>query len=186
MKLKTAALLAEIVSGFAIVVTLVVLIFEVRDNTSAVRAATRESIVDRVERITLNVATNADLATLLAGDGGFDELSSTSGADLTSGESLQLRAFITAILRNSEEAYFQVAEGRLDDAYFEGRIQGILRFISFGSGAEIYESQKAAGVYDDEFTRRIDEAIAVSTEICIKDDAGIKLNIEIHRGCGPG
>ncbi len=44
MKLEKWALIAEIVSGVAIVVTLVILIFEVRGNTSAVQIATIDNV----------------------------------------------------------------------------------------------------------------------------------------------
>ncbi len=128
MKLKKLALIAEIVSGVAIVVTLIVLVSGIRDNTSAVRAASRQSIAERVEHITLTVATNRDLLELLA---------APDGIELTPVDDLQLRSFLVAILRNSEEAYLQVQEGRLEEEYFDRRIASILRFVSTGVGAEL-------------------------------------------------
>lgn len=46
LKLSEWASIAEIVSGIAIIVTLVVLIAEVRGNTTAVRAATYQNVSD--------------------------------------------------------------------------------------------------------------------------------------------
>lgn len=42
MKLERLALLAEVVGGAAIVISLIVLVLEVRQNTAAVRASTYE------------------------------------------------------------------------------------------------------------------------------------------------
>ena len=158
MKLEKAALVAEIISGVAIVVTLIVLVIEVRDNTDAMRAATRESLAERVERITMQVATDADFSEILARGTAF--ASTEPLGELTLAETVQLRAFISALLRNSEEAYFQMMEGRLDEPYFEGRIQGALRVLSSGTGREIYDGQKANGLYDKRFTDRLDREIA--------------------------
>ncbi len=74
-------------------------------------------------------------------------------------DDLQLRSFIVAILRNSEEAYLQVQEGRFEEEYFDRRITSILRFVSTGVGAEIYSSQKANNLYYQDFTDRLDQAI---------------------------
>jgi len=150
MKLERLALVAEIVSGIAIVVTLIVLVIEVRDNTNAVRAETRQSIAERVERITMTVATDDELAELV-----------TAAAN---GESdlfydLRVRAFVTAILRNSEEAYLQVQEGRLETDYFDARLQGVLFFLANGATNSIYADQKAGGLYDRKFTTAVDGAI---------------------------
>ena len=79
--------------------------------------------------------------------------------ELTPVDDLQLRSFIVAILRNSEEAYLQVQEGRLEEGYFDRRITSILRFVSTGVGAEIYSSQKANNLYYQDFTDRLDQAI---------------------------
>jgi hypothetical protein len=64
-KLSDWANLAEIVGSFAIVVTLVILIVEVRANTAATEAATRQSIAARTEVITLTTAATPSLALVL-------------------------------------------------------------------------------------------------------------------------
>ena len=48
MKLEKWALLAEIISGVAIVVTVIILIVEVRGNTTVLRATNRQSIAERI------------------------------------------------------------------------------------------------------------------------------------------
>ena len=150
MKLERLALIAEIVSGIAIVVTLIVLIIEVRDNTNAVRADTRQSIAERVERILLTVATDDELA---------DLMSAAVAGDLELVDDLRVRAFILTLLRNAEEAYLQVLEGRLDYEYLEARLQSMFFVLASGAGAAIYAEQKAGGVYNREFIEALDRAM---------------------------
>ena len=150
MKLERLALIAEIVSGIAIVITLIVLVVEVRDNTSAVRAETRQSLAERVERITMTVATDDELA---------DLVTAAASGDFELVDDLRVRAFVTAILRNTEEAFLQVQEGRLEPGYFAARLQGVLFVLANGATNSIYADQKAEGLYDREFTNALDGAI---------------------------
>ena len=156
-KLSQWASIAEITSSVAVVVTLIVLVIEVKDNTGAMQAATRQSTAGRIERLAMETASNPDLAALIVKDTGFKNVG-TSG-EYTLSETLRVRAFLTALLRNAEEAYFQMQEGRLDESYFQGRISAILAFVSAGGGAEIYCSFKATGNFDSGFTARIDNAL---------------------------
>jgi hypothetical protein len=105
----------------------------------------------------MEVATNPDLAALIVKDTGYESVGATGDYSLT--ETLQMRAFITALLRNAEEAYHQVQEGRLDESYFQGRISAVPVFVGMGAGAEMYCSLKAAGNFDSGFTDRIDEVL---------------------------
>ena len=105
----------------------------------------------------METASNPDLAALIAKDTGFKNVG-TSG-EYTLSETLRIRAFLTSLLRNAEEAYYQMREGRLDESYFQGRISAILAFVSDGGGAEIYCSFKANGNFDSDFTARIDMAL---------------------------
>lgn len=62
MKLEKLALIAEIVGGAAIVITLIVLIIEVRGNTEAVRAATYQDVADSITSIPAGIASDRDLS----------------------------------------------------------------------------------------------------------------------------
>ena len=62
MNLQKAALVAEIVGSIAVVITLVVLIFEVRGNTDAILAGNRQSVAARTGDFALTVAGNPELA----------------------------------------------------------------------------------------------------------------------------
>ena len=65
MKLDKWAVIAEIVGSFAVVVTLIVLIVQVRENTEVIQTTNRESATQRTEERTLAVALDPQFAQLL-------------------------------------------------------------------------------------------------------------------------
>ena len=71
-KLKYWSLIAEIVGGVAIVVTLVILVYELQRNTSAIQRATYSEITESVDEwratLTLNPEVRATLASLDNGE----------------------------------------------------------------------------------------------------------------------
>lgn len=61
MKLSHWAQLAEVLSGFAVVVTLVILIFEVSEYTDATRALSDGHAVERLNAWRFELASNPEL-----------------------------------------------------------------------------------------------------------------------------
>ena len=140
MKLSDWASIAEIASSVAVVVTLVILILEVRGNTAAMEAATRQSIAARTEAITLNTAMTPDLARIL-NDPNSVEAGTTEG--------WQLLSFYTTLLRHTEEAYLQWQEGRLDEEYFSRRAAGAFGAMESDAFRDAFEQLKSS--YDPGF-----------------------------------
>ena len=52
-KLQEYALLAEIISSIAILATLVILVFEMRENTEAIHSAKIQSLAERSQQLSL-------------------------------------------------------------------------------------------------------------------------------------
>ena len=113
MKLEKWALVAEIVSGFSIVITLIFLLFEVRANTEATLATTRQSLASRTEAFLLAQATSPAIAQL-AGKARRDE-------ELTYEELYQYAGQLGGLLRLAEEGYLQYLDGNLDAEYWRTR-----------------------------------------------------------------
>jgi len=109
-KLSDWANLAEIVSGVAIVVTLVFVIVEIRENTEAIRSSNRQSLASRGEQHMLARTESPELAQIVE--------KATSGQMLSVAERWIYRGYLGAIVRLTEEAYLQFEEGRLDEAYW--------------------------------------------------------------------
>jgi hypothetical protein len=117
MSLQKWSLLTEIAGSAAVVATLVVLIVQVKENTAAIEATTRESVAARIEQRTMLVATSPQFAELLARSRDADR----KGIQPGSGEELQLQQYYASVVTSLEEAYLQSLEGNLSGKFFEAR-----------------------------------------------------------------
>ncbi|GAB5540068.1 MAG: hypothetical protein Salg2KO_21710 [Salibacteraceae bacterium] len=108
-QLQRYALVAEIVSGLAVLITLVVLIVEVNENTETMKASTYDSIIADIADFRMDIATNDYLS-----EAGL--LSQTEGFESLSPLQLQRRkdTFITLFL-HFERAFVHWKAGNLDD-----------------------------------------------------------------------
>jgi len=107
LKLERTALIAEIIGSAAIVITLIVLIFQIRGNTEEMRAATLADLAARTQEIPLAAVMNPQWAGLLA--------RMQAGEELTSSEQMQHFLYLVVVLKLAEEAYIAYDDGRLDD-----------------------------------------------------------------------
>lgn len=148
-KLSDWASISEIIASIAVVISLVVLIFEVRGNTEALQSTNRQSIAARTEAIALSMSENPELARMLAEGPSNDA------------ESLQLVGYATAVLRNAEEAYLQYREGRLPEGYFRRRALGAIGVLRRYPGGWDWPVNRSA--YDPEFVQYFDDALSDET-----------------------
>ena len=109
MKLEKCALIAEIIGGFAIVVSLVVLIFEVRGTTDAIQAQTAQA--------TFGISTGSFYYP--EGNIALDKMQREES--LTVEEAAHAEALLSAIFTSFDNHYYQYRHGNLDqeihDAY---------------------------------------------------------------------
>ena len=113
MKLKKWALIAEIVGGIAIVISLIYVGYEISQNTSELRASNRQSIAERVEDFAIAAASNPELAAVMGRE--------VDPASLTPVQQQQLTMYNVAFYRSAEEAYLQFLDGSLSDEYWNTR-----------------------------------------------------------------
>jgi hypothetical protein len=148
MNLQKYALVAEIVGSIAVVVTLVVLIFEVRANTEAIRAGNRQSISERTGDFALAVAGNPELAGIQG-----QVLGNPT-------ETQQATSYMVTVLQLVQESYFLHRDGLLDDAIWRTRANFGLGNIRSEFGRARYDRIKQSGVLTPEFTQWLDAEIA--------------------------
>jgi len=112
-KLQYWALVAEIVGGFAVLVTLVLIVIGVGENTNAIKAATYDSLVADMGNWRMQNATNESLL-----EGNF--VQSTEGTDALSPIQLyQRRDAYISLFFIYERAFVQWEAGNLDDASWQ-------------------------------------------------------------------
>ena len=150
MNLQKWALVAEIVGSVAVVVTLVVLIFEVRGNTEALLAGNRQSIAARTGDFALTVAGNPELAAIQA-----QVLGATTSAEIQ-----QASSYMVATMQLVQESYFMYRDGLLDEAIWRTRANFAVGSVRSEFGRARYDRLKQSGVLVPEFTQWLDAEVA--------------------------
>ena len=147
MKLERLALIAEIFGGIAVVVTLVVLITQVHENTKALIAANRQSVASRTQDFIETIVTNPDIVALQA------DLMAQDPADH------QAANYIGAVLKLVEESYLQYRDGLLDEEYWQTRANFALANLRTERGRKLYGQMKTGGFLTPSFVEWLDHAV---------------------------
>ena len=158
MKLKKYAHISEIIASFAVVVTLIVLIVEIRENTAAIRATNRQSISARIEDRTMSIATSPELSRLLV------MVKEPGGIKIGSAEWAQLTSFYVGLITATEDAYLQYRDGRLERGFFEVRARRALLLLDNPNGRDFFRASKEAGHYVPEYMDWVDETFGFGSE----------------------
>jgi hypothetical protein len=104
-KLSNWASIAEIFASLAVVLTLVILIFGVRENTEVVRAGSFDDLLGDVNELALSIAANERLT------GIFRRYMNGESGDLTEDERFTLLILLRTAFRSLEKAYFAYQYG---------------------------------------------------------------------------
>jgi hypothetical protein len=127
MSLQDLANLGEFIGGIAVIVSLVYLAIQIRQNTQSLRAATFQTVADSISELVAPFATDSDLGRIfvagLQADGSLSE-----------DEERQFHFMLLGGLRRFENAYMQWRSGVLSDEQFEGFRNGMVRIIRSPGG----------------------------------------------------
>lgn len=127
--------IAELVGAVGVVVTLLYLAVQIRQNTKAFRAATFQSIIGYATGFAEGIARDGELATLfLAGMADVDALNET--------EKLRFHFQLVALLRRYENLHYLSRMGHLDDSQWEG-LRASLDFIMNNPGSHAWWTANA-------------------------------------------
>ena len=105
MKLEKLSSLIEALSSIAVVITLIVLIVEIRQNTEALNAQSRQSVLTSAQTQLLLAASQPDIVTSISKPGA-----------LTHEENVRLDVWLTASMRGREYAWLQYQNGLIDQS----------------------------------------------------------------------
>jgi hypothetical protein len=118
-KLQEYALIAEIISAVAIVLSLIFVGLELRSNTDATFSTNRQSLSSRFESMALTQASSPQLAEVM--------YKVRNEIELINEEDIVYAGYITANLRLTEEAFLQYRDGQLDEEYWQVRANSLLQ-----------------------------------------------------------
>lgn len=151
MKLEKTAAFAEIFSSVAIVVTLVILVFEVRGNTNTQQIANRQAIALRGQEMAILLIENPELNEALS--------KGRSGEDVTEAEQRIISNWVDAHHRLTEEAYNLFSDGQLEEKDWNIRAGMMLRNLSTETSRQIYYTKRDNGWFDLGYTNWMDQAL---------------------------
>jgi len=142
MSLDDLANLGEALGGIAVLVSLVYLALQIRQNTRTVRSTAFQQVVDSFSEISLAISQDRDLT----------ELFVRANAGLTSLdqiEQMRFRLVLLSFFRRAASVFFHSQQGTLQMDSWVG-IRESLKAILLSSGAREFWEQDA-GVFDPRF-----------------------------------
>jgi hypothetical protein len=146
-KLSDWASFAEIVSGIAVVVTLVFLVLSIRDNTATTRAAVYSDMIDEFNELGRSIFEDPELSRL------FDAYIDQTTAELEETEQRRLRKVALSEFRSYEKAYFNRQYGVIGDAEWERMQSGMC--LNYDRATSLGMQLGQIGVLTQEFRDHI-------------------------------
>jgi hypothetical protein len=141
-------------ANLAVIAGIVFLAAEIRQNTGAIRAQTRDAITEKQMEYYGWVATSPELARVFARGNtlGLSEL------DPSRGEPIMYIYAVSGILREYENSYYQYQQGLFSDEEFEVRLERWAVGMATRGWREVWERSRLG--YSSNFRAEIDRIVA--------------------------
>ena len=143
MDIQDLGAIGEFISSFVVVVTLVFLTFQLRQNTKAIRSTAFQEINQDQIRLTNDASSF------------FDLLKSADGIPLEGEDRARTAEFFYNVFRSYETAWYQNREGNLEDTAFEGHRRWMIWGLGNPSGISAWEEMRV--LFHPEFCTFVDE-----------------------------
>ena len=155
MTLNDLGNLGEAVSGFAVVISLLYVAYELRSNTRTIRATSAASSQDTVAEWTQALGANSAAAELLARAVDHGSLGS-----LTLAESMQVTMVLRSLVQRMESMYFRYEAGLLEERVWAVRRGWLAGFVKTPLVAEWWRVERESSIYTRDFIVHIEGAEA--------------------------
>jgi phosphoketolase len=154
MTLEDLGNLGEFIASTGVLVTLIYLAIQIRQNTSAVKIQTRQAIAE-AQFTNINVrATDPQLPMII--------MKTNRGEPLTEEEDSRLYFHADATMRQFENFFSQYQAGVVSEKDWEALRQGMIRTLRADRPREIWSNLKPT--YNEEFAAAVDAALNEHTE----------------------
>lgn len=111
--LHQLAELAEVIAAVGVIVSLLYVATELRQNTRAIRAGTFQNMASMTAYLRSDVVNDPTFAAILV-------KASSEATNLTGVETLRLKSWFAAVLRQFEDLHYQYVDGTLDPGLWKG------------------------------------------------------------------
>jgi len=149
MKLEKLSALAELVSAVAIVVTLGYLAVQTRQNTTAVQAAVRQSMLVEDRELLFKTM---EFPFFAAGE--------YNGRELTRDEEVRLISYLIAFVRTRENEWLQYQNGVIDEATWATYRVPMQIILSQPFSRHWWEVRAQAGEFVEGFVNDVNDLLA--------------------------
>ena len=154
LTLEQASYLAEIFGVIAVVISLIYLSLQVKQNTRSMRIQTVHDLSSQFKEAQASIAHDKDLADVYhRGVFNYDQLEPL--------EQLRFNLLVTSIVRVLDELLFQRSEGAIDDSMWRGYTtlaEDVFRFPGYQAVWNIRRKQ-----HSEEFQQYIDKLVENSS-----------------------
>ena len=150
LTLEQASYLAEIIGVIAVVISLIYLGLQVKQNTRSMRIQTVHDLSNQFKEAQASIAYDKDMADIYhRGVFNYDQLDPL--------EQLRFSMLVTSVTRVLDELLFQRAEGAIDESMWQGFItivEDVFRYPGYHSVYKIRRKQ-----HSREFQQHVDKLI---------------------------
>ena len=154
-RLTKGALIAEIVGGIAVVISLVILIFEIRQNTQesqqntqAIEISVYNDLIDNIMGINESVIEEGDFAEIVVKANNGEELSET--------ETMRYGSQLMNLLRHGDVAYFHYKKDAIDTDRLRSIVAIIRGKFKTDYAKELWKRVKEGEAFDRDYLKYLD------------------------------
>jgi hypothetical protein len=152
MNLEAMGNVGEMLGGLAVVVSLIYLAMQLRQNTNQVRSATYQSIVAAAAACNVTITQSKELARIL-------RLGSLDTAQLDEDERVQFSFLCSQFFDIFENLFLQHLHGVIDDDFWEPRARAYLALFETEGFAQAWRERHVD--YSRSFQSYVSERLAV-------------------------
>jgi AICAR transformylase/IMP cyclohydrolase PurH len=157
MNWEAISAIGEIVGAVAVVVTLIYVARQIRDNTRVARSATRQSVAEMTMSIADDLVADKEMAKLFLKD--------LQGDELDASERLRLFARTYRAMRNYENIHYQYLTGMLTASEWQGFRSNLNAIFEWPSTQAYWENERQ--YYSQPFQT---EVSAILEELAARDE----------------
>ncbi len=147
--------LGEAVGGFAVVITLLYLAYELRTNTKTMRAVAASQSQESLAEFNSLMATSPDLVGPWASANEAGTLQS-----LPTDQQVQVTLMLRSIMQRFESIYFQYEAKILDERNWQVRKHWLAGWLSNPVVAEWWRTERESSFFTDDFIQQV-ESVSV-------------------------
>jgi len=147
LRLSQWASAAEVISAIALVISLLYVAFQIKQNTAAVQSSTFKEVTAEWGGLQLAIIENSDFAEIL--------VKAEAQESLTPVEAYRVNTYIFYMLANWEQAYMGQKHGLLADGLWQGYDDYYKFFANQAYVRTAWEADPIEGGYDPEFIQYV-------------------------------